>query len=116
MEFEHLILIVVALGAGAIAKGATGMGLPLIAMPVMASAFGLQHAISIMTLPLLVTNIWQVWRLRGEAASPSLRFLVPMIIGGIAGVVAGTWALVEIDERILRINGCWRACSPSCRS
>ncbi len=92
MDFGPLILIVVALGAGAIAKGATGMGLPLIAMPVMASAFGLQHAISIMTIPLLVTNIWQVWRLRGQAASPDLRFLAPMIIGGVAGVIAGTWS------------------------
>jgi uncharacterized membrane protein YfcA len=101
VDYGSLILIVVALGAGAIAKGATGMGLPLIAMPVLASAFGLPHAISIMTIPLLVTNVWQVWRFRGERASPSVRFLWPMILGGAVGVATGTWVLTRLDERSL---------------
>jgi uncharacterized membrane protein YfcA len=101
VDLDHLILIVVALGAGAIAKGATGMGLPLVAMPVLAAAFGLQHAISIMTIPLVITNLWQVWRFRGEYAGPSLRFLLPMIIAGVLGVAIGTWVLIEIDEQIL---------------
>ena len=103
VDYENLILIVLALGVGAIAKGATGMGLPLIAMPVLASAFGLPHAISIMTIPLLVTNVWQVWRFRQERTSPSLRFLRPMILGGVIGVATGTWVLIWLDERTLSI-------------
>ncbi len=101
MSYEHLFLIVVALGAGAIAKGATGMGLPLIAVPVLAASLGLPHAISVMTIPLLVTNVWQVWRFRGERSRPELRFVAPMVVGGAVGIALGTWVLTRLDEGVL---------------
>src|SRR5690606_4573999 len=66
MSPESLVLIAVALGAGAIVKGATGMGLPLIAVPALAASFGVPHALAIMTVPILVTNIWQIWRYRAH--------------------------------------------------
>ena len=46
MEPLTLALIFFAVGAGAISKGATGMGMPLIAIPFLASSLGLQHAIA----------------------------------------------------------------------
>ena len=101
MEYSHLARIIAALGAGAIAKGATGMGLPLIAMPVLASYLGLPHAIAILVVPIIVTNAWQAWRFRHEGRAADLRFLVPMSIAGAIGMVLGTYALAEIDERKL---------------
>ncbi len=103
MPNEHLLMIVVALGAGAFVKGVTGMGLPLIAIPVLATGLGLPHAISVMTVPIIVTNAWQVWRFRGESSSPNLRFLLPMILAGACGIALGTWVLTRLDERTLSI-------------
>jgi hypothetical protein len=101
MEYSHLAVIVAALGAGAIAKGATGMGLPLIAMPVLASYLGLPHAIAILLVPIIVTNSWQAWRFRQERTSAAMRFVLPMSIAGVFGIVLGTYALVALNERML---------------
>lgn len=54
MDIIALAIIFVAVGAGAISKGATGMGMPLIAIPFLAATFGLQHAIAVLLIPILV--------------------------------------------------------------
>ena len=93
--------MILALAAGAVVKGATGMGLPLIALPVLTAAFGLQHAVGLITIPLIVTNIWQVWRFRAEARGPHLAFMPWFLVAGAAGIGIGTWALTTLPERIL---------------
>ena len=90
-----------ALGAGALVKGATGMGLPLIALPALTAVFGLQHAISIMIIPILITNTQQAWRFRAVRADSKVKFLPALALGGVAGVVLGTWLLVSLPERQL---------------
>lgn len=99
MDFGTLLLIFVAVGIGATIKGATGMGMPLIAIPTMASVVGLQHALAIMVAPVLVSNIWQVWRLRKARHDSPLGFLVPMLAACCIGVVIGTYFLTTIPER-----------------
>lgn len=101
VDLQSAIVMALALALGAIVKGATGMGLPLIALPVLATVFGLQHAIGLMTIPLIATNAWQVWRFRQEAQSPRLGFLPPFLVGGAIGVALGTWALTTLPERAL---------------
>ncbi|MHA6689417.1 sulfite exporter TauE/SafE family protein [Devosia sp. A449] len=101
MEFQSAIIMLVALGLGAVVKGATGMGLPLIALPVLASFFGLQHAVGLLVIPLIVTNGWQIWRFRAEASSPRLGFMPWFLICGAIGVGLGTWALIALPERAL---------------
>ena len=101
MTLESALLMLLALGAGAVVKGATGMGLPLIALPVLTAVFGLQHAVGLMTIPLIVTNAWQVWRFRTEAGSPRMAFLPWFLVGGALGIMLGTWALTSLPERLL---------------
>lgn len=93
-----------ALAAGALVKGATGMGLPLVALPALAAAFGLQHAVSILVIPILVSNAWQVWRHREEHRDGRLRFMPMLLAGGAVGVVCGTWLLLAVPERQLQIG------------
>ena len=73
----------------------------LIALPVLTAVFGLQHAVGLMTIPLIVTNAWQVWRFRAEAQSPRLGFMPWFLLGGALGIVLGTWALTSLPERLL---------------
>jgi uncharacterized membrane protein YfcA len=101
VELSSIIIMTVALAAGAVVKGATGMGLPLVALPVLTAAFGLQHAVGLMTIPLIVTNAWQTWRFRDERRSDRLAFMPWFLIGGAVGIGIGTWALTTLPERVL---------------
>ena len=101
MDLQAIIIMFLALAAGAVVKGATGMGLPLVALPVLTAVFGLQHAVGLMTIPLIVTNVWQVWRFRAEARAPRLVFMPRFLLGGVVGIVIGTWALTTFPERLL---------------
>ena len=107
MEWTGVLVMVLALAAGAVVKGASGMGLPLIALPVITAFFGLQHAIGLMVVPLIVTNAWQVWRFRGEAGNPRLAFMPVFLVTGSIGIALGTWALTSLPERLLVLGlGC----------
>jgi uncharacterized membrane protein YfcA len=103
MQFDMMQLgtMFLALAAGALVKGATGMGLPLIALPVLASAMGLQHAIGLMTVPLILSNVLQVWRFRSTMREEGMQFLPVFVIACAIGVMLGTWALTSFPERAL---------------
>jgi uncharacterized membrane protein YfcA len=101
MEISSYLVMALALAAGAVVKGATGMGLPLVALPVLTAAFGLTHAMGVMVVPLIVTNAWQVWRFRAEARSDRMAFLPAFLVAGIFGIVGGVWLLTNLPERVL---------------
>jgi uncharacterized membrane protein YfcA len=101
VELYSALAMAAALAAGAMVKGATGMGLPLIALPVLTSVFGLQHAIGVMIVPIIVTNAWQVWRLRPERHAESMGFLPMFLLAGVVGTILGTWLLTTLPERWL---------------
>jgi len=101
VDYWSWAIMGLALAGGAIVKGATGMGLPLIALPVLTAVFGLQHAVVLMVIPLILTNAWQVWRFRAEARSERLGFMPLFLVGGGIGIVLGTWLLTNLDEHLL---------------
>jgi uncharacterized protein len=96
-----LCLMAATLGVGGFVKGATGMGLPLIATPILAAFLGVPHAVAVMSVPILFTNIWQVWTYRADLRG--LDFLPPMLAAGAVGTVLGTWLLSELPERALSL-------------
>lgn len=100
-ELERLMVMALALAAGAIVKGATGMGLPLIALPVLATFFGLHHAVGIMAITQILTNSMQIWQFRGARRDVHMRFLPWFLFAGGFGVVLGTWLLGTLPERTL---------------
>lgn len=87
--------------AGGLVKGATGMGAPLIAVPVMASIYNVPTAIAVMTVPLVVSNLWQIWQYRG--AREGREALWWLLAGCLPGVVAGTFLLGLLDEAWLSL-------------
>jgi uncharacterized membrane protein YfcA len=101
VEVWSYAIMAAALAAGAVVKGATGMGLPLVALPALTAVFGLQHAVSVLIVPILVSNAWQVWRHREVKGDVRLRFLPMLLAGGALGVVGGTWLLIAVPERQL---------------
>lgn len=101
MSAEALAVIFVALFAGSFAKGVTGIGLPLVAVPVMAPFLGVERAVVVMIPPALATNLWLLWEHRRAArALPAVGL---MLAFAAAGAVVGTWALAWLDDRVLMI-------------
>lgn len=95
----EVLAVALAMVVGALVKAVTGMGLPPVAIPVLAQFVGIRDAVVIMALPTVVTNAMLTWRYRQAAAgTPHL----PVLIGtGVLGAVAGAWLLTVLDERIL---------------
>jgi hypothetical protein len=94
-----LVVIVAAIAIGAFVKGATGGGLPQIAIPVMAAFLGVERSVVVMAIPGVVANGWLVWSHRAEASGT--RDLPVMMACGAVGSVIGTMALKGLDARVL---------------
>lgn len=103
MDITSFAVIFLAIAAGAIAKGATGMGMPLIATPFIASVYGLQQAVAVLIVPILVSNLWQAYTLRNAGKDPRVGFLLPMIGASVLGVAIGVWFLTTAPERGLTL-------------
>lgn len=101
MDLQTIVIVTLALGAGGLVKGALGVGLPLVALPVLTTAFGLQQAIGIMLMPIILTNAMQARRYRDSLRDPAMGFLPGFLLGGIVGIGLGTVALVTLPERLL---------------
>lgn len=99
MDIATLLAMTLAIGGGALAKGATGMGLPLVALPGLTAVVGIQQAIGIMLVPIIVTNAWQTWHFRAARHEPHLGFLRTFLLASALGIGLGTWALGTLPER-----------------
>ena len=89
-----------ALFLAGIVKGATGLGLPLVSLPVLLLFMTPPYAVVILALCTVVTNGWLVWHHREELTSD--RPLVAAMLGMAAGCGIGTAFLVSTDADILK--------------
>jgi uncharacterized protein len=85
---DFFIICLIFFGAGAV-KGILGMGLPTLAMGLLGLVMPVANAASLLTLPSLVTNLWQAAAGRGFAHI--VRRLWPMQAGIVAGVGLAPW-------------------------
>lgn len=81
-----LIIAAVFLLAGFV-KGTIGLGLPTVAMGLLATRMPPAHALAIVIIPAIVTNIWQTFV--GPYLRDIVRRLWPLMIGTVAGIMAG---------------------------
>lgn len=95
------VVIALAVAIGAFAKSVTGMGMPMVAIPVMASFLGVEAAVVTMALPTFVTTVWLLWEHRH--AANETRDLPVLLVTGVAGVVIGTAILRVADPRWLAL-------------
>lgn len=111
--------VALALVFGGLMKGVTGAGAPIIAIPVMSSFLDLPHAVMIMLLPNLLTNVRQAVVFRSHR--PEGAFLLPYLSLALIGVVVGTFMLVNLPARPLNVTVAlailayvgWKAARPS---
>lgn len=84
--FDPLLLLIAAafLIAGFI-KGVIGLGLPTVSMGLLAVAMPPSHALAIVIVPAILTNIWQTF------VGPYLRDIIRRLWPLMTGTVAGIW-------------------------
>lgn len=97
-----LAVVSVAISFGAIVKVTTGMGLPPVALPVVAAFVGIEDAVVIMAYPMFVTNLALVidhWEVR--RVNPVLPRMLWWVVGG---SLVGAWLLTRLDERMVAVG------------
>lgn len=96
-----MVVLAVAGGvfAGGLVKGTTGLGLPMVAVPIMTLGIGVPTAVALMTFPILMSNIWQ--GVQGGRWKTILRRFWPMLAVQPFGMIAGAAVLARADPRIL---------------
>jgi uncharacterized membrane protein YfcA len=97
MDFgTDFVLVVVVCSAailfGGLIKGTLGVGLPLFAVPVMSLFISSTQAIALVSVPVLVSNIWQVWQ-EGSLKISLRRFWPLMLTQAIVTAFSVYWTL-----------------------
>jgi len=96
---EVAALAGLALMTGGAVKGTTGLGLPLVAVPLLTYLMGLTRATELMVIPIIVSNLAQSFQ-GGNFRETCRRFwslLVPMVLS----IIASAYVLVQLPERVL---------------
>lgn len=91
-----MVVIIVASALGAGIKGVTGLGYPIIAIPLIALALGIEDAVVIVAVPNLAANAYLCFEARD--ARHETRDLPRLVTAGILGSIIGTIALVHLPE------------------
>ncbi len=92
MTSDLWLLATVTFLLAGLVKGVIGMGLPTVAMGLLATAMPPAEAAVLLVVPSLVTNLWQL--LAGPAFAALVRRLWSMMAGVVMGTIAGAGILV----------------------
>jgi hypothetical protein len=96
MSAESLVVMFVALAMGSLVKGISGIGLPLVAIPVMAGFMAPEKAVAIMVIPGVFINLYLIWTYREHAVRiPNLPLVAAV---GVGCVALGAWILSEAPD------------------
>jgi uncharacterized membrane protein YfcA len=87
--------------AGALVKGVTGIGLPMVAVPLMVQVMPVPMAIALLSVPVLSSNLFQL-NDRREVAQAVRRFWALLLVMVVA-VVAGALVLIWSEPHLLEI-------------
>ena len=91
LSLSLMLLTTTAFLLAGLVKGVVGLGLPTLAMALLALAMPPAQAAALLILPSLVTNVWQMrpW----PTLAPMTRRLWPMQAGVVVGTLGGAWLL-----------------------
>ncbi|HWB52195.1 MAG TPA: sulfite exporter TauE/SafE family protein [Stellaceae bacterium] len=94
-----LVALFVVFAFGGLVKGVTGVGLPLVLVPLATQFVQVPVAVALVSVSMVVTNLQQ--SMEGGSTARALRQLWPIMVPLAAGGVIGTHLLITIDRRRL---------------
>ncbi len=101
VDINLLVVVLVAISVGALLKGMTGLGLPLFAVPAIATITSVEEAVVLMIIPGIAANLWLAVSHRQYRIL--LREHIPFLVGGFIGGAAGTALLLVVSDRALKV-------------
>jgi uncharacterized membrane protein YfcA len=99
LDPSSYVAIFAALALGGVLKGATGAGVPVIAVPVIAAFVDVRFAVMVMVVVNLMTNTRQIWTFRDTRLPEG--FALRFGLAGAVGALIGTGLLVWLPEEVL---------------
>jgi len=99
---EIAAIIFVALLVGAVTKGVTGFGLPMVAVPLLSGLLGVERAVVVMVIPTFVSNFWLLWEHRTHVTA-ARRALPLFLTAGVIGTIVGAAALAALSAQALAL-------------
>lgn len=94
-----LVWVLFGFFAGGLVKGVIGLGMPFIAIPVIASVSDVPTAVGIVAAPSILPNIMQLWVYRMHMERPLTIALI--CIATLIGTAVGVHLLVQIDKQLI---------------
>lgn len=101
MTTSQLLVVAAASLLGATVKSVTGLGYPVLAIPLIALVLGVEDAVVLVALPNFAANSYLWWESRD--VSDQTRDLPRLVGFGVVGAVIGTVALVRLPEEPLLV-------------
>ena len=99
LESSAVAICFAAILAGGLVKGMVGLGLPLVALPIMVSFIPLPKAIGLLIMSSFATSAWQ--SVGGGHLVPSIKRFWPLLLGLTLGIAISVKALVAFDMDLL---------------
>ncbi|NIA71058.1 sulfite exporter TauE/SafE family protein [Pelagibius litoralis] len=94
-EIDLIAVVVASFLLAGLVKGLVGLGLPTIALALLATRIDLKDAIPLVLVPSLATNIWQA--VSGGALAVLLKRLWPLLAPACLGIWIGAGVLAGLD-------------------
>lgn len=102
MDFTtYLLFTALAILAGGLVKGTFGLGLPLVAMPLLTLFMSVANGVSLMVVPILATNLAQGFIGGWPAVKQRLRRFGPTLLALVVCIALSVKALVLIPEKVI---------------
>jgi uncharacterized protein len=87
--------------AAGLLKGIIGVGMPVVALPLLSAFIDIKSAAMLLSMPLIFSNLPQA--LEGGKTGRCLMQLLPVVLGMIPGLFLGVRALLALDANIAKI-------------
>src|SRR6266700_270767 len=104
LHFEQariIAAVVCSLIVAGLLKGMIGVGMPVVALPLLLLFIDIKSATMLLSMPLIFSNVPQA--LEGGKTGRCLMQLMPVILGMIPGLFLGVGVLLALDANIARI-------------
>lgn len=96
-----IALLAVSLVIAGLVKGVIGVGMPVVAFPMLSMLVDVQTAVMLLSMPLVLSNIPQA--LEGGFVGQTLWSLAPVLVGMLPGLWIGVTVLLHVDPAAAKI-------------
>ena len=95
-----ITLLAISLVIAGLLKGVIGVGMPVVAFPMLSMLVDVPTAVMLLSMPLILSNIPQA--LEGGRVGPTLWSLLPVLAGLVPGTWIGVAALLNLDPAVAK--------------